>query len=80
MKETIARYITEEIMEDPEYQLENDYKIIENSIIDSSEILKIILFIEETFAIEVDNDEIQLKYFNSVDDIYDFVIKKQSNN
>ena len=47
MKEKIKQYIVEEIIEDPGFNLNYDDKIIEESIIDSTEIVKIILFLED---------------------------------
>ena len=76
MKAQIKRHIVEEIIEDPDFDLNDDDNIIEESIIDSTEILKIILFLEEMYDIKVENDEIKLDHFNSVNAICDFVNRK----
>ena len=78
MKEQIKKFIVEEIMEEPNYELEDDYEIIEESLIDSTEILKIVIFLEENFDIEIDNEEVTIDNFNSINDIYDFAMKKKS--
>ena len=80
MKEKIKQYIVEEIIEDPGFNLNYDDKIIEESIIDSTEIVKIILFLEDTYDVKIENDEIKLKNFNSVDDICNFIKRKVDGN
>lgn len=80
MKEKIRQYIVEEIIEDPGFNLNYEDKIIEESIIDSTEIVKIILFLEDTYDVKIENEEIKLKNFNSVDDICNFIKQKANVN
>jgi len=78
MKEMIQNFIINEILEKPDFQLPFDEPIIEHSIIDSTEILKIVLFVEENFDIRVENDEITLENFGSINQINDFVEEKKN--
>jgi len=78
MKEMIRDFIVNEILEKPDFQLSYDEPIIENSIIDSTEILKIVLFVEENSDIKVETEDITLENFGSINRIYDFIEKNKN--
>ena len=75
-REKIRRYLVEKVLEEPEFTLTFDEPLLENSVIDSTEIVRLILFIEGEFGIEVDDDEVTLDNFGSINDISAFVDRK----
>lgn len=77
MKEMIRDFIIDEILEKPGFELAYDEPIIENSIVDSTEILKLVLFVEENTDIKVENEDITLENFGSINRIYDFIEKNK---
>ena len=79
MKDQIRKYILERILEDPDHELSYDEPIIEHSIVDSTEILKLVLFVETKYGITVDDSEITIENFGSIDAICAYVLSKQEN-
>ncbi|MCP4601082.1 MAG: acyl carrier protein [Proteobacteria bacterium] len=63
--------------EDPE-ALKNDDSFLDKGIIDSTGILEVIAYIEESFEIEVDDDEMVPENLDSVDNIVAYVARKKA--
>jgi acyl carrier protein len=57
--------------------LDDDDSFLEKGIIDSSGVLELVGFIESTFDIEVEDDELIPENLDSVNKIVTFVKKKQ---
>mgnify|MGYP005845680563 CR=1 FL=1 len=57
--------------------LGDDASFLENGIIDSTGMLELVLFVEETFGIEVEDDEVLPSNFDSVNQLYAYVARKQ---
>ncbi|MDO9140486.1 MAG: acyl carrier protein [Methylobacter sp.] len=79
MKNTIRDYILGNLLftEDPSV-LQDDDSFLTQGIIDSTGVLEIILFIEETFGIKVNDDEMLPTNLDSVNNLVDFVRSKQA--
>ena len=73
----VKEYILENyLFTDDLSALGDDDSFIEKGIIDSTGILEVIFFLEEAFAIAVDDDEMVPENFDSVNNIAAFVNKK----
>ena len=73
----VKEYILENyLFTDDMSALGNGDSFIEMGIIDSTGILEVIFFLEEAFAIAVDDDEMVPENFDSVNNIAAFVNKK----
>ncbi len=57
-------------------RLHNDASFLDNGIIDSTGILEVITFIEETFRIKVNDDELLPENLDSIDNIVRFIAVK----
>lgn len=57
--------------------LEVDASLLDQGIIDSTGVLEVIGFIEETFGITVEDDELLPENLDSIDGIVQFVIRKK---
>ena len=44
--------------------------------LDSLNVIKLIVMLEETFSIRFEDEDLQLKYFHSIDTLYNFVTSK----
>ena len=78
MKKTIRQYILENILfTEDESALQDDDSFLAGGIIDSTGVLEIILFIEETFGIKVNDDEMLPANLDSVDKLVAFIKHKQ---
>ena len=78
MKKIIRQYILGNLLftEDKAALQDND-SFLESGIIDSTGVLEIILFIEDTFSIKVTDDEMLPANLDSVDNLVDFIKRKQ---
>ena len=61
-----------------EDELDNDDSFLEQGIIDSTGILELIMFLEETFNIEVEDEEVIPENLDSVNKISQYISRKQS--
>jgi acyl carrier protein len=79
IKKTIRHYIMENLLfiED-ESALQDSDSFLDGGIIDSTGVMEIIMFIEETFAIKVDDNEMLPANLDSVDSLTAFVQRKQA--
>ena len=76
---SIEQFIIEELMVgDEDMSLRPDESLLENGIVDSLGILQIVAFIEEQFSIVVEDAEVVLDNFETVDAIKALVERKQS--
>ena len=58
------------------HDLNDDDSFLEKGIIDSSGVLELVGFIESTFGIEIEDDELIPEYLDSVNKIINFINKK----
>ena len=59
-------------------QLSNADSFLERNLIDSTGILEVVTFLEETYGIKVADDELVPENLDSVDRIAQFVTRKQA--
>ncbi len=73
----IRRYILENFLfTDDEDQLQNDASFLEEGIVDSTGVLELVMFVEETFGITVEDEEILPDNFDSVARLARYVRRK----
>jgi acyl carrier protein len=78
-KKIIRQHILENLLfTEDESALQDNDSFLSQGIIDSTGVLEIILFIEETFSIKVNDYEILPANFDSVDNLATFVKRKQT--
>jgi acyl carrier protein len=78
MKNTIRQYILENLLfTDDETVLQDNESFLDGGIIDSTGVMEIILFIEDTFGIKVNDDEMLPVNLDSVDNLVTFIKRKQ---
>lgn len=79
MKNIIRQYILGNLLfTEDESALQDNDSFIDSGIIDSTGVLEIILFIEETFGIKVNDAEMLPTNLDSVDNLAAFVKRKQA--
>lgn len=78
MQDQIKAYVLKNFLftEDPG-ALGNDTSLIGEGIVDSTGILELIMYLEESFAIKVNDDEMTPTHFDSVATIAAFVERKR---
>jgi acyl carrier protein len=78
--EKIRAFIVDNFLFGDGSHLKDDTSFLEERIIDSTGILQIISFLEEEFAITIDDDEILPEHLDSLSNITIFLNKKVSQN
>ncbi len=77
IKASIRRYILENFLfTDDEARLRDDASFLEEGIVDSTGVLELVMFVEETFGIEVADEEILPENFDSVERLIRYVEAK----
>lgn len=71
-KEEIKNYIIEASLEDSK-KVKDDTLIFDTGLLDSMGLLFLIEFLNENYQVEVDDDELNPKNFESINSIVDFV-------
>jgi acyl carrier protein len=73
----IRNFILENFLFDQnEDALENDASFLDENIIDSTGILELVSFIEETYSIHVEDEELIPENLDSVNSVVSFIEKK----
>ncbi len=73
--ETLIRdYILENFLyTDDENKLGNDDSFLENGVVDSTGVVELVMFVEETFGFEVADEDIVPEHFDSVERLVRYV-------
>ena len=75
----VRSYVLENyLFTDDQSELDSNDSFLEKGIIDSTGVLEIILFLEEEFAIKVEDHEMVPEYLDSVANIVNFLEKRQA--
>ena len=73
----IRDFIFENFMAgESEETLDNDSSFLEKGIIDSMGVLELVAFVEETYGIEIDDDELTPDNFDSVSKLVSYIRRK----
>ncbi len=79
IREQIRQFIAHNFMfADNVDGLADDASLLEEGIVDSTGVLELVGFIEETFDLHVEDDEIVPDHLDSVDRLAEFVRRKQA--
>ncbi len=78
MKKIIRQYILENLLfTEDEQALQDGDSFLDSGIIDSTGVMEVILFIEESFDIKVNDDEMLPANLDSVNKLAAFIKRKQ---
>lgn len=80
--EQVAQRVTDYILQEiaysrPDLEIGNDLHLVEQGIIDSMGILRLIDFIEEEFDIALEPEDLMIENFSTIDAIAAFITSKQ---
>jgi acyl carrier protein len=77
VEEMLREYIADNILfSEDGYPYLDDASFLEKGILDSTNILELVMFVEEEFGITVEDKEIVPEYFDSVRNLSQFVRSK----
>jgi len=74
----IRHYILENFLyTKDESKLRNNTSFLEDGIVDSTGILELLLFVEETFGVQVEDEEVTPENFDSVERLARYICMKK---
>ena len=62
----ISRYIAAELLKSPDRQIQSDEPLISGGLVDSFSLVDLALFIEETFGVRIDDTELNVDTFDTL--------------
>lgn len=77
MHEALRKFITSEIMKDPDYDLQNDEELISGGLIDSFSLVELQLFIEREVGILIDDTDLTADAIDTVNDLAELIAQYQ---
>jgi acyl carrier protein len=79
IKEQIRQYLAENFLFSSNgFNLGDDASLLEEGIVDSTGVLELVLFVEETYNVEVADDEIVPENFDTVNNLAAYVGRKMA--
>ena len=75
VQQQIWNYVTENFLFGSN-GLKDEDSFLEHGVVDSTGVLELVLFVEETFSIVVDDEEILPENFDSISSLEGYVTKK----
>jgi acyl carrier protein len=79
IEEQIKHYVSENFLfSDGEYELPDEASFLDEGIVDSTGVLELILFVEETYGITVANEDVLPENFDSVTRLAAFIRRNLS--
>ena len=77
IRQQIKQFIIENFLfAEDGHELDDDASFMDEGIVDSMGILELIVFIEETYQVTVEDDEIEPDNLDSVNNLYNYIIRK----
>lgn len=74
---TLARFISNEIMKQPDRQITPDEALISGGLIDSFSLVDLALFVEETLGVRIDDTELNADTFDSLTQLAELIKSRQ---
>lgn len=74
----VENFIRENFIFDDANNFKRDQSLLETGVIDSTGVLSLIMFLEETFEVSIEDEELVPANLDSVDKIANFMEKKLS--
>jgi acyl carrier protein len=78
IKEQVRTFVTSNFYVADPSALEDNASLLDKGIIDSTGVLEVIFFIEETFGITIEDSEMLPENLDSIERISQFVARKKS--
>ncbi|GAB4531713.1 MAG: hypothetical protein Tsb0014_15480 [Pleurocapsa sp.] len=77
IKATIRKYISENILFSKSYPYSDEDSFLDNGIIDSMNVMEIVVFLEDYMGVQVEDREINPDNFDSISSLAAYVSRKQ---
>ena len=74
----LAAFIASEILHQSDQVIEPDAALISSGLIDSLSLVDLSLFIEDTFGVQIDDTELNVDSFDSLDQLSSLIIERMA--
>lgn len=78
IQEKVREFVTSNFYVANPASLQNAESLLDSGVMDSTGVLELIAFIEETYGITVEDSEMLPENLDSIDRVTDFVIRKKA--
>jgi acyl carrier protein len=79
IKEQIRQYIAQNFLfSNNGFELGDDVSFLDEGVVDSTGVLELVMFVEDTFGVEVDDEDIVPDNFDSVNNLAVYIASKTS--
>ncbi|MBI5180225.1 MAG: acyl carrier protein [Nitrospirae bacterium] len=78
IEEQVKQFITENFLFSEEKKITETDSFLENGIIDSTGVLELVSFVEEKFNVKVKDEEMIPENLDSINNLANFIKKKQN--
>ena len=76
IEETVRNFVIEQFLFGEGDTLRGDTSFLEEGIIDSTGILELVMFLEETYSVKIEDSELVPENFDTLDNIARYLEKK----
>jgi len=76
--DVVRHFVVETFLFGEDEKLKEDTSFLESGMIDSTGILELIAFLEETFGLRFEDDELIPENLDSISNVSDFIRRKQA--
>ncbi|MBL8097685.1 MAG: acyl carrier protein [Anaerolineales bacterium] len=66
---SIAKFIAEKILKQPNKEIKSDEALISSGLIDSFSLMDLALFVEDTFGVKIEDTELNADTFDSLNQL-----------
>jgi acyl carrier protein len=77
IREKVNKYIAEEILKQPEKNLEPGETLLSNGLVDSFHLVDLALFIEDNFGVRIDDSELNASTFDTFEQLVNIIESRQ---
>lgn len=78
-QQTLTQFITQELLDEPDgAELAPDDNLLLSGLIDSLGVMRLVNFIEETFQVEVQPEDVTIENFRTINVIADYLQRRST--
>jgi len=77
MLNTLAKFISEKILKQPNRVIQPDEPLISSGVIDSFSLMDLALFVEDTFNVRIEDTELNAQTFDTLTQLAELISSRQ---
>jgi acyl carrier protein len=75
--ERLKAFISQEVLRDPSYAIEDDEPLISGGLIDSFGLVDVALFVEGKFGVKIEDTELNADTFDTINELAALIASRQ---